>query len=485
MEGVSYRSPDEENPAFLELVDVSSTEACHEACLWMEGCAFFTMLMLTEASISGYLCNLWTADAVAFVTAEYGPISGPKVCPGNEAQEYCRPGGRTCVSRGSLGLHVEATEEMRSFMHAHGYSGYVSPHITLPLNDTCPSGSALLRGLAYFPNATSRVTWGIRDADGVLSPLAHKEPGPLVDASHAFCLSTCMEGVYSVETISFGGCRPEFLLDSFDPREPRYQQVEYYLGEEGSMECVCGEKVNDHEECAVIALAYVYDKLEEISIRSYSLEEDETLPPGCHLQFHATQNALDAFQVVVFNNVSTFNGTSASRPGIKGLPFCRVAGFAARVDVVDETGCKVAHETRHLPEDAYGLVATNRTDNIIHLGDRRSDSYDHAEIAGYDFIAAEDCPRDYGLFDNRAVHGMLLQTSLPTKEACAALCTDNLHCQSFAWLPGPRPSPSPPPPPPPPPPSLPPLPNSTDYSSYDHYDQSSTGAWHCTGTTCG
>ncbi|KAK3243419.1 hypothetical protein CYMTET_46922 [Cymbomonas tetramitiformis] len=81
MEGVSYRSPDEENPAFLELVDVSSTEACHEACLWMEGCAFFTMLMLTEASISGYLCNLWTADAVAFVTAEYGPISGPKVCP--------------------------------------------------------------------------------------------------------------------------------------------------------------------------------------------------------------------------------------------------------------------------------------------------------------------------------------------------------------------------------------------------------------------
>eukprot|EP00854_Cymbomonas_tetramitiformis_P006268 gene6268-7517_t len=284
-----------------------SAAACQARCAAAPTCAFFTFYAanrgacaLSSSAAVQYSSTVGIYDVELYPYLDGGPISGPEYCTsGNQSLLSCNGATAVSISGDSLSTNGNAPDELRHFMHAHGYKGFVSSHVTLPINDTCPgTNTVLIRGIAYFPAATSTISWGIRDATGTLSPIARKEPSALPDASHAFCVDVAMQGVYSVETLDYGGCRPMFAdlnVVEADPLVPQEERVDYILGEEGSRGCACGEVIDSFDECEKL-VNDVYPETPSERIASRELEEMWTsYPKGCYRYQHVKQDVMETY----------------------------------------------------------------------------------------------------------------------------------------------------------------------------------------------
>ncbi|KAK3241931.1 hypothetical protein CYMTET_48339 [Cymbomonas tetramitiformis] len=410
-----------------------SANACQARCAAAPECAFFTFY-----AASGGACALSSSKAVQYSSTvgitdvkDYpyvrgGPISGPKYCAsGNQSLIACSGATETRISGDSLTTNGNAPEGLRHFMHAHGYKGFVSSHITLPIDGTCPNTSTVLvRGIAYFPNATSTASWGIRDTAGTLSPIARMAPRATVDVSHSFCLDTSVQGVYTVEILDYGGdCRPMFT----DNKEER---GEYSVGEDGSTACACGEVVDSIEACKYLA-ARAYPETASERLASRELGEIQAHPKGCYRYQSVSGTVMETSFVFSWNN-SLVRDTYDPYDRARMSPICKVEGFVGRVDVVDRNGCNIGHDANHIPPPAK----TKRTDNILHLrtGGRGATE---ADLPGYDLLSFEACAvHDHGVMGNKLTHGTLSTEERETIEECAGRCTEDIHCQAFAWIPG-------------------------------------------------
>eukprot|EP00854_Cymbomonas_tetramitiformis_P002693 gene2693-3467_t len=57
--------------------------------------------------------------------------------------------------------------------------------------------------------------------------------------------------------------------------------------------------------------------------------------------------------------------------------------------------------------------------------------------SGYDLLSFEACAvHDHGVMGNKLTHGTLSTEERETIEECAGRCTEDIHCQAFAWIPG-------------------------------------------------
>ncbi|KAK3266837.1 hypothetical protein CYMTET_24571 [Cymbomonas tetramitiformis] len=321
-------------------------------------------------------------SALMFATLDSfnGPPEECNVAPDPGLVETCAVMAETSVAPERLGFDPSMEGALRQFLHSQGYAGVMSRHVSEPSGNTCPPGSIFVRGLAYFPNATSNITWGIRDGEGMLSMVALKEPGGLTDSSKTFCLNQSMTGVFRVELLEQTfGCEPSACLayTAYDS--------DCFTSDVSVMSCANPE---------------MYTSIPDYG-RSADGETDATVFNCCHGPLQE---------------------------------------YFGHVEVVSEDGCLLGWTT-HM-DNAEERASNDRLENIIHLrtkGPRMTGSQLQGyDLVGYGFCRADVTGESYRVpfLKSHPVYGELASyaQAMETDAACASACDANRHCQSFSWF---------------------------------------------------